>query len=117
MIAEPVGRRDGGEERVEPGLDRVLAKQPLGDLLVGPDPQRFVRVGERDLGAVAHHGAGRSRAAEQQDPLGTDPVVGQRAESLASSALGATRSCRTLDQQWTRPVGGELAFSCSLATA
>ena len=41
---QAVGRGDGREERVEPRLDRMLAQDPLGDLVVGADPELLVRV-------------------------------------------------------------------------
>ena len=56
---EPVGGADGGEERVEAGLDRVLAQQRLGGLLVGVDPELLVRAVEQRLGALAQLGARR----------------------------------------------------------
>ena len=55
---EAVGRRDRGEERVEPGLGRVLAQQILGSLLVGAHPELLVGTVEEDLGAIAQPGTG-----------------------------------------------------------
>jgi hypothetical protein len=74
---EPVGGADGGEERVEPGLDRVLAQQRLRGLGVGPDPQLLVGAVDEQLGALAESGPRGPRAADDDDVLGTLPALDQ----------------------------------------
>ncbi len=55
---QAVGRADGGEERIEPGLGRVLAQERLGRLLVGVDPELLVGAIQQQLGPLAQPGAG-----------------------------------------------------------
>ena len=61
-IARRSAGADGGEERIEAGLGRVLAQQRLGGLLVGVDPELLVRAVEQHLGALAQLRAGGARA-------------------------------------------------------
>ena len=99
---QAVGGGDRGEERIEPGLDRVLAKDALGDLLVGADPELLVRVrrGWRRPGREASPRPARVRQTSE-DPLGPDAVLDQRGEA-ADQRLGAPGSGGAGDQQRSR---------------
>ena len=95
---EPVGGRDRGEERIEPGLDRVLAQHLFGDLLVGADSQLLM--GRRQLGvhAPAEQLRRGPRAGEDDDPVGGRSRVRERREP-AHQSLRAARPRRPGDQQ------------------
>ena len=63
----PAGRRpDGGEERVEAGLGRVLAQQALGRSRIGADPELLVRRSSSGLGALAKRAARGARAGRRR---------------------------------------------------
>ena len=86
---EPVGETDGGEERVEAGLERVLAQQRLGGLLVGVDPELLVRAVEGRLGAVA-----KLRSARPASGSGRAPARGAPPRSASASSRCASASVR-----------------------
>ena len=78
MIASRSAAPDRGEERVESRLDRVLAQQRLGGLLVGVDPQRLVGAVEQRLGALAQLGPRGARAAQHENRLRRRPGADER---------------------------------------
>ena len=53
-----------------PALDRVIAQERLGGLLVGLDPELRVRAVEQDLGALAQERTGGPRPGEHEHALG-----------------------------------------------
>ena len=89
---QAVGCRDGGEERIEARLGRVLAQDALGDLGMRADPRLLVGVGEDGLDPVAKRRRSRARAAGDQDPLGAHAVLRKRCEA-ANQRLRATGPC------------------------
>ena len=89
---QAVGCRDGGEERIEARLGRVLAQDPLGDLGVGADPRLLVGVGEDGLDPVAKRRRSGARAAGDKDPLGAHAVLRERCEA-ANQRLRAPGPC------------------------
>ena len=99
---EPIGRGDRGEERIEPGLDRMVAKEPLGDLLVGTDPELLVGSVERGVDPSGEGGAAFARASRQQDdPLG--PAVLDEGGEPADAAPRTGR-CRRRPVTSSEPV-------------
>jgi hypothetical protein len=85
---EPVGRSDGGEERVEARLHGKVAKQRLGDLSPGSDPQFLVGPLDHLLGALTQPRPPRARPAQDQDVLWTLATFDERTEA-ADEGLGA----------------------------
>ena len=69
---EPVGGRDGLEERVEPGLDRVRAQEALGDRLVRALPELLVGTGQIGLDARPQGGRPGAGPGDDEDPLGAE---------------------------------------------
>ena len=65
---EAVGGPDGGEERVEPRLQRVLAEQSLRHGLVGGDPELLVRALDQG-GRAGSQSVGAGPGASQNDDL------------------------------------------------
>ena len=86
---EPVAEADRGEERVEPRLDRVLAQQSLGGLLVGVNPELLVRAIQRELGPLAQLRARRARPREHQHALRAGPAGGEGLEPAARAPPSA----------------------------
>ena len=83
---QPVRTAHRGEEGVEPGLERVLAQQPLGGPLVGADPELLMGVVDQLRGPPAVSGGGRPRAGEQQGKrrrTGVRPLREEPRERLA----------------------------------
>ena len=97
-IASRSAEPDRGEERVEPRLDRVLAQQGLGRLLVGVNPQLLVRAVERDLGPLAQlERAARDRR-DDEHALRPGPAARRGLEPHAER-LGPPRPGRAEDEQ------------------
>ena len=63
---QPVGGADGGEEGVEPRLESVLSKQPLGEDFIGRDPELLV--GKLDQGGRPRPQAGSLRRGNGSAP-------------------------------------------------
>ncbi len=94
---EPVGGRDGLEERVEAGLDRVLAQQALGDRLVGADPELLVGA-RRAPPRSARAGRPPRRACERA----RGPARGRARRPGRPPSRRARRSCRCPARPRTR---------------
>ena len=86
------------EERIQARLERILAKQPLGRVLVGRRPDLLV--GRLDQGRRAVPEAGRRRAgpAQDQHPVRRRAVRGQAGQPLGER-LAPTRPGRAQDQE------------------
>ncbi len=106
---EPVRGANGGEERIEAGLERVVAQQALGHLLIGVDPELLVRPVEQLLGALAKLRARRARARQHENRLRAHAAAGECQQSQGER-LGAPGAGDTEHQQRLVAVIGDEAL-------
>lgn len=71
---------DRDRERIEAGLERLVAKQSGAEALRGVDGELLVGIGERLLDAPPQRVGGRGRVGKEEDPLGLEPLLHQPAE-------------------------------------
>ena len=70
---QPVRGTDGGEERIQPRLQRVLPEQALCDHLIGRDPELLIGQLDQRPGALPQASGGRSGTREHHDLCGSRP--------------------------------------------
>ncbi len=100
---QPLGRAEHVEEGVEAGGARVLAQQPLAELLPGADPELAAALGEQRLDSPPQAQRRRSAGAEDEDRLGVLPVADQAGEA-PRDRLGLAGAGRADQQQRPRVV-------------
>jgi hypothetical protein len=76
---QPVGRAHRREQRVEPGFERLVAKDPLAQLLGAVDRQLFVRSLDQRLESHAQISRGGRRRRQHQDRTGGGSLLDQPA--------------------------------------
>ena len=72
---EPVGRRDGGEERVEARLERLLLEQPRGERVERVHRELLVGRVDQHLQALAHLSGRRLRKGEREHLVGARTLL------------------------------------------
>ena len=108
---EPVGGRDGGGERVEPRLQRLVVQDARADAVDRGDGQLLEAAVEPGLEALAQAVGGGLGARQDEDRLGREAALAHEpAEALAEDA-GLAGAGAAEDQQRAAPVrdGLELA--------
>ena len=74
---EPVGRAGDLEEGIDPGLERVVAQQALGELRERLDPELLVGALEARLDPGPQVGGGGEAVGQHGDPLGRQALRGE----------------------------------------
>ena len=94
---EPVGRRDRDDERIEPGLERLVAQQPRAEAVHGVDGELLEAALELVLHAGAQRVGGRLRGGEREDLLASAAGAGApaTADPREGGAFAAARDAVT----------------------
>ena len=102
---EPVGRADRRDERVEPGLERLVVQQPGAEAVDGVDGELLEAAGEQVLDPGAQRVGRRLAGGQGQDLLGRRPAVGGQPRVTVHERARLARPGRPDDEQRTAAVG------------
>ena len=110
---DPVGRRDGRGERVEPGLERLVVQQPRAEVVHGRDGQLVEAPVEAALEPLAQPARARLGDGEDEDRLRRQPALADQPARSARTARSSSRCPRRRPRaagrrcgRWPRAGGG-----------
>ena len=83
---QPVGGRDRGEERVHPGLERLVLEQARAERVEGGHVELLVGRLDQRLEALAHLGRGRRGEGEREDRVGGHALLHEPGEAARERA-------------------------------
>ena len=83
---EPVGRRDGRQEGIDAGLERLVLKEPGAERVEGGDVELLVGRLDQRLEPLAHLGGGGRREGEREDLAGGHALLDEPCEAAGERA-------------------------------
>ena len=107
---QPVGRRDGDDEGVEAGLERLVAQQARAEAVHGVDGELLEAALELVLDAGAQGVGGGLRGRQGEDLLGGQPAGRGEPRVARQQRARLARARGAHDEQRAPAMGGDLAL-------